>query len=957
MALQMQSPVYPTESSFDKASYVYSDSVFSSRENLTGTLVELLHTASTSKTGFTIYNPGQGHVAASTFSYQQLLAGSEEKARLLRHVPGLSQNKIILLHFDNHIESIEWFWAAICSDLLPAISTPFSTDAHQRQQHLLHLKGLLDEPIVLTSRKFVPQFSDVSTLSVHTVEALKNSVNGNVSPRISCNPQEHTDRPAVLMLTSGSTGNAKAVPLTVPQMISSIRGKSESWNTNTRSVFLNWIGLDHVANLTEIHLHAMLLMAGQVHVQAHDLLSDPLLFLRLIDKHRVTHTFAPNFFLAMLEKRLTASSPSDPIFSLDLSCLQSIMSGGEANVVLTAVSLTQRLNTLKAQGQIIRLGYGLTEACAALMYDTLDPAYEERERHEFASIGKPIRGAMVRIRTDTEKLAESYEVGSLEISGPVLFKGYFNDVTSSAKAFTDDGWFITGDRAYIDSSGKVNLSGRSKEVIVINGVKYLPQDIESAIERAALPSIAPSYVATFSNRPQGSETEEYCIVYGSVPNEDGRFAKVRTADSISRITSALVGVRPAWIIPLHLDRLHKSSLGKLSRTKLQKDFEKGLYDDERIETVCAIREYVSHYLQKPETEIEKKIVQVLSEMLELPTDAISVDRTIFEVGITSITLFRFEQQLRKHLDLGSNVSIITFLSNPIIRAIANAIENEHSHQYDPVVQLQGRGAKSPLWLVHPASGNVLAFLPLARTLVDRPLYALTARGFNDNETMFSSIAEMSDTYFKHVKKTQPEGPYALTGYSLGTTVAYELAKRLEANGDEVAFCAALDSPPHVIPLVEHLDWTSAAVLVSYFIELIPQTQVPDLIPILRSLSKEETIRRLLEVARPAQRELLNLDVEQLLAIVNVTDNFGTMAKSYMPQGMVTQVDVFYCTPLHYVEKNREKWIEGHLIQWQDFSRETVEFHECEGDHADMLNPEYVKGFEQRLTRVLAARGI
>ena len=64
---------------------------------------------------------------------------------------------------------------------------------------------------------------------------------------------------------------------------------------------------------------------------------------------------------------------------------------------------------------------------------------------------------------------------------------------------------------------------------------------------------------------------------------------------------------------------------------------------------------------------------------------------------------------------------------------------------------------------------------------------------------------MLDTYYKHVEETQPEGPYALTGYSLGTTVAFELAKRLEANSNNVRFCGALRSPPHVVPLVEGLD--------------------------------------------------------------------------------------------------------------------------------------------------------
>ena len=82
-----------------------------------------------------------------------------------------------------------------------------------------------------------------------------------------------------------------------------------------------------------------------------------------------------------------------------------------------------------------------------------------------------------------------------------------------------------------------------------------------------------------------------------------------------------------------------------------------------------------------------------------------------------------------------------------------------------------------------------------------------------------------------------------------------------------------------------------------------------------------------------------------------------MARSYHPQGKVQRVDVFYCTPLHHVESGREKWLEEHLLAWRDFSREEVAVWECEGDHADMLNPTYVEGFAERLNGALEARGV
>lgn len=80
-----------------------------------------------------------------------------------------------------------------------------------------------------------------------------------------------------------------------------------------------------------------------------------------------------------------------------------------------------------------------------------------------------------------------------------------------------------------------------------------------------------------------------------------------------------------------------------------------------------------------------------------------------------------------------------------------------------------------------------------------------------------------------------------------------------------------------------------------------------------------------------------------------------MGKKYEPEGNVKRVDVFYCTPLHSVCLTREEWLGGQLAKWQDFSRDPVEYIECEGDHADMLNGTYVEGFEQRLNKILANR--
>lgn len=855
--------------------------------SLAQTLIDLLETISaTADTGITLYLPSSPSSASGKgqnsirLSYRELLSDAEKKASVLcRHSPQLAKGKVVLIYLDQHVDSIPWFWATVYAGLLPALLGPLPSNPHQRKQNLQHLNSLLENPIVLTTEILLKRSPELHQLDTHVIEFLQANTNtvGNGIPngnQIGPFPQARGDEPCILMLTSGSTGNPKAVPLTVPQILSSVRAKGKALKTNEKWVLLNWIGLDHVANLTEIHLHALYHGAEQVQVQSSDIVSEPYLFLELIHKHRVAYSFAPNFFLALLSKKLAATDQSDPIFSIDLSCLKGIVSGGEANVVETAKTLSKQFYALSAEGPIIFVGYGLTEACAALTYGPFDPEYEDLEGHEFASVGTTIDGASIRVQTPEGTPAEPYEVGELQLSGANIVKSYYRDPENTSKSFTKDGWFMSGDRGYVDREGKLNLAGRYKETLIINGVNYSPVDIENALEAANIPGVLPSYFATFPHRPKGSDTEDYCVIYSPEKTFDIPEHRYHIVESVASIASTVPGVRPDWVIPLSASRLEKSSLGKLSRSKLKREFDNGAFDNLKIRSRFSVQYCQPVSIVAARTRTERIILDVLSEMLEIPTNSISVDRTIFELGITSITLFHFERLLRTRYNLGAGVSIINFLNSPIIQHIANAIDNTNSTQYNPVALLQSRGDKHPLWLVHPASGNVLAFLPLARTMTDRPLYALSSRGLGANEPLFRSIPEMAETYYGHVKRTQPNGPYALMGYSLGTTVAFELAKRLEAHGNEVVFCGALDSPPHIIPMLENLDWTAAAVRVSYFLGLITQDDIPEYQKQMERLSRDNVIRRLLELAHPGQLAKLQLTPEQLTAIVNVTDNFG-----------------------------------------------------------------------------------
>lgn len=278
-------------------------------------IVHLLERAATANAGISIYAPGNTPSRCDCTTYHDFLQNSRIKAQSVRLIEGISKDSIVLLHFDRHSDHFDWFWAVTIAGFTPAISTPFVNDLDQRRKHLIHLVNVFQDPIILTTAALTSEFLDLEQLKIRTIESVvktKEQIDGSVSGTPNrCNDGHPTGIPsgnlhpredlAVLMLTSGSTGNAKAVCLRHSQIIQSIKGKSQHFELCSYDTFLNWIGMDHVANLIEMHLHAMYLCAEQVHVQASDLLMEPLTFLRLVDRHRVSYAFSPNFFFGFTE--------------------------------------------------------------------------------------------------------------------------------------------------------------------------------------------------------------------------------------------------------------------------------------------------------------------------------------------------------------------------------------------------------------------------------------------------------------------------------------------------------------------------------------------------------------------------------------------------------------------------------------------------------------------------------
>lgn len=564
----------------------------------------------------------------------------------------------------------------------------------------------------------------------------------------------------------------------------------------------------------------------------------------------------------------------------------------------------------------------------------------------------------MRISGDAGEIIARNEIGNLEVSGPIVFKEYFNNVKATAESFTKDGWFVTGDRALIDSTGRLQLTGRAKENIIINGVKYFPHEVETALEEARIDGVTPSYTAVFSHRPKGSQTEVLCVVYLPSYDSGDVLARVNATDGISTICTMQCGVRPFDIVPLTAAHLPKSSLGKLSRAKIRTAYETGVFAEFKTNNDVLVREYRATQRQAPTNDTQATIMGIFSETFDIPEEDIGTNTSLFEMGVSSIEMIRLKTSIEAALALPNEIPIITMMTNPTISELSAALfELSKPKEYNPIVTLQSGGSKTPLFLVHPGVGEVLVFLNLAKYIVDRPVYALRARGFDANEEPFTSIPEIVSTYHAAIKRVQPEGPYAIAGYSYGSMLAVEIAKVLESELQGVDFLGVLNLPPHIKFRMRQLDWISVLLHLAYFLDLMTEEHAHAISPAMHLLSPEEVLSHVLEQSPPARLQQMALDADKLRKWTDISHGLHVIAHDYDPSSTVSKMDVFYAIPLAAVAKDKQDWLDNHLSKWDGFVRDEVRFHEVDGAHYTMLGPDNILSFQKKLRGVLRERGV
>ncbi|EGN97544.1 hypothetical protein SERLA73DRAFT_169847 [Serpula lacrymans var. lacrymans S7.3] len=869
---------------------------------------------------------------------------------------------IVVVYLTEHEDNMAAVWACLLAGYIPCLQPALSAQQSHKEGHINHIKNLFLSATWLTNEIGAEQVMSVDGIDIHLFSDLKLAAEGYNVPADWAAVEAKPDDEAILFLTSGSTGFSKAVVHTHRTIIASCYAKGQSYGLTSETNVLNWVGFDHVAGSLEMHITPLLFGSYQLHVHASTILSDPLSFLRLIDDKSINIAFAPNFLLAKLARDLEKRSELYGAF--DLSSVKRINSGGEAVVSKTAKIFVTVLKALAKDPSkvsfVVSAGFGMTETCAGCIYDPIDLSVIN-PMHEFLDLGRPIQGCEMRIvdPEDGITLRPDGESGELQVRGPMVFARYYNNPQATSSSFVEGRWYRTGDIGIIEK-GVMRLSGRIKDTVIVHGVSYGIPELETYLQ--LVEGVTHSFLAAAPYRAPGQETEGFVVFYSptfDLNEEDASNKLAATHRALRDISVKMITLPPQQIIPIPIDQMEKTTLGKLSRARLLTLFKQGELAKHIARADELLSEARGATFVVPATITETAFAKIFAGVFNLSTDDISAADNFFELGGTSIDVIRLKREGETVFGL-PEIPIIQILKHPVLRDLAKYIDalvskDNTQQEYDPIVPLQLTGNKTPIFFVHPGVGEVLIFVNLAKYFQnERPFYAFRARGFEPGQPFFSKMDEMVSSYAAAMKRTQPKGPYAIAGYSYGGVIAFEVAKRLEAGGDEVKFVGLINIPPHIADRMHEIDWTGGMLNLSYFLGLVSKQDADDLAPTLRPLTRKEQLDVVWKLSPPERLVELQLTPEKLDHWVDIAGSLIECGKDYNPSGSVAVADVFYAIPLR---GSKSDWLNNQLKPWSGFSRTEPAFTDVPGRHYTLMDFDHVPQFQKIFRSRLEARGV
>lgn len=503
---------------------------------------------------------------------------------------GIEPGSNAILQFTDLRQHLASFWGCLMAGVRPAaiaVSSDYSS-GNSIVKKLHSAWEVLERPPIIAADVLCDRL--LSLRGVNTFAALRvmrySSLRGNArAARLHlCEPTDV----AFFQLTSGSTGIQKCIQETHRGVIAHIHSSAQFNRYESTDVSLNWLPFDHVVPILTWHLKNTYLGCEQVEVPTSVVLAEPMRWLDLIERFRATHIWSPNFGYKLVANALKEATGR----RWDLSSLSKAMNAGE-QVTLPVVSEFLALTTpFGVKPTVMQPSFGMAEACTCMTYTNdfdltrsvhtfksasagsrLVPTTESGAGTiNFIDLGPPTPGVEIRITDKKNQLVSEGVIGRFQIRGPVITPGYFNNEPANAEAFVGDGWFNSGDLGYI-LGGRLAITGREKEQIVMQGVNYYCYELEDVVNQ--IPGVIPTFSAACAVEDPDTGTESFVIFFCTTLQsaEERR----RLSQQIQRALVMTMGAKPKYVIPIEKAAFPKTTSGKIQRTQLKKQLAAGEY--------------------------------------------------------------------------------------------------------------------------------------------------------------------------------------------------------------------------------------------------------------------------------------------------------------------------------------------------------------------------------------------
>ncbi len=522
-----------------------------------------------------------GETESGSLTYGQL----DRQARMIAAYLQSWQGERALLLYPSGLEFITAFFGCL---LAGVVAVPiYPPRRNQKLSRLLSIANDAQAKIALTTTSIL---ADIEKRWEEEAELAQLKL--IATDTIETNPQEFVPKSVIpeslafLQYTSGSTGTPKGVMVTHENLIQTSTDLDRGWEHNSDSVIVTWLPTFHDMGLVYGMLQSIYKGCKCIMMPPVAFIKKPILWLKAISDYQGTHSGAPNFAYALCVEKTTPEQRNQ----LDLSSWSMALNGAEPVRADVLEKFAQAFEVSGFNRRAFCPGYGMAEATLKISavcardkptYLHIDATALEQnyvvEVPDEKHLGKRTLVGCGRSKIDTKIIivnpqtcyrSASEEIGEIWASGGSIASGYWNRTEETQETFqaylkdTGEGPFLrTGDLGFF-RNGELFVIGRIKDLIIIRGQNYYPQDIEMTVQKSH-PSLRLNCGAAFTVEVKG---EEKLVIVQEV--ERIYLRKLNVQEVVGNIIQAVTaqhGLQVYATVLVKTASIPKTSSGKIQR--------------------------------------------------------------------------------------------------------------------------------------------------------------------------------------------------------------------------------------------------------------------------------------------------------------------------------------------------------------------------------------------------------